>query len=106
MHVSEAASGRVTEIKHNLVKHYQQYGHLRKGDPSKRVLQREAERILAQRIRDDYELNDVEQDYLNNTGKIITIRMPTVIPSVLKNLYQSSYVRTENAQQEKKEIFY
>jgi len=88
--VSEAKNGKVVELKHEIVYHYQKNRQLPKGQWNKK-LHRRAESILAQRIRDEYELSDIEEEYLKNAGKIITITMPKVLPYYLQNLYERSY---------------
>ena len=68
--------GKVTALKQTLVAHYQEQGLLPKGDVKNRKLQDRANTELANRIQLGFELSETEQDYFDNTGKIIVIKLP------------------------------
>jgi hypothetical protein len=66
----------VPDLKRKLVEHYQKIGLIGKGKKSDRTLHERANSELAERIRNGFELSDIEQDYFDNTGKIIKIEIP------------------------------
>ncbi len=74
--VSKPKPKAVAELKRKLVAHYQDTGHLPKGDPKNRTLQKRAEALLAEKLRNQFELDDLEQDYFDNTGKLMVINTP------------------------------
>ena len=45
--------------------------------------------VKKKRLKDE----KLEQEYLEGTGKLITIEMPDVIPTVMADLIEASYVR-------------
>lgn len=67
---------KVPDLKRKLVEHYQNIGVIGKGKTTDRRLHTGANSELAERIRKGFELSDIEQEYFDNTGKIIKIELP------------------------------
>ena len=86
----------VTEAKHQLVQYYQENKIITsKAKPSTRKLQEEAALILCNRIRQDYDLSGAENNYVKNTGKILIIRLPSLLTTRRAELYKWSSEATK-----------
>lgn len=98
--------GKVSALKQELVQHYQEQSLLPKGSPSQRKLQDRANTQLVERIRLGFELSDTEQEYYDNTGKIIVVRIPQYRTHERKRLHHFIEQSTVLGSEAVKEVDY
>jgi hypothetical protein len=83
----------VVAAKNQLLESYLKSGHLSKNSRSKKELQRDAENLLVERMKLNYELSWAERNYRDKAGKIIEVTIPKVLPVRLRRFIEAGDVR-------------
>ena len=97
-----------TILTHKLIESYMRLGKIKKSKqlrPHKNA--KVASKILCERIMTNKRLTDIEKDYINNSGCILVIDMPELIPHELREkleICRNEYQRIING--EEREVVY